>query len=224
MKTSTLIMDCQYGSTGKGLLAGYLASINHPDLLCMAPSPNAGHTLVAEDGTKRIHKMLPLGITGTRPYAIYLGPGSILDLDRLLEEYLALPGHPPRLYIHKNAAVVQPHHVAAEAQGGTAPGSTRSGAGAALIAKVKRAPGTLLAGPLVRDHALSRIKEVCVVDSSAAREVVWSAQSIQVEGCQGYGLSVHHGEYEHWCESVVLWPADYSDACDPGSYQSPSGA
>ena len=41
-----LICDMQYGSTGKGLLAGYLAMNHGPDTLMTAWGPNSGHTYV----------------------------------------------------------------------------------------------------------------------------------------------------------------------------------
>ncbi len=194
VKNCNLIVDCQYGSTGKGLLAGYLGALEAPQVLCMAPSPNAGHTLVEEDGTARVHKMLPLGITSPSLERIYLGPGSVIDMDRLLEEYLALPRQ-VELWVHQNAAVVLQEHRDEEAAGGLAPGSTRSGAGSAFIAKIRRRPGTLLFGEAVRDHPLHGV--VRVVDTRTAQDMLFRTRSIQAEGCQGYSLSVHHGAYPY---------------------------
>jgi len=194
VKNVSLIVDCQYGSTGKGLLAGYLAALECPEVLCMAPSPNAGHTLVEEDGTARVHKMLPLGIHSPNLRKIYLGPGSVIDMDRLLEEYLALPVQ-VELWVHQNAAVVLPEHRAEEGNGGLAPGSTRSGSGSAHIAKIRRRPGTPLFGNAVEGHPLSQV--VLVVDTERSQDMLFQARSIQVEGCQGYSLSVHHGAYPY---------------------------
>ena len=72
-----------------------LSQKNDPEVLCMAPSPNAGHTLVLDDDTTIIHKMLPLGILSKRLRAIYLGPGSLIDPNRLLEEIRAKRGFLP---------------------------------------------------------------------------------------------------------------------------------
>jgi len=209
VKNCNLIIDCQYGSTGKGLLAGYLGALESPQVLCMAPSPNAGHTLVEEDGNVRVHKMLPLGITSPNLERIYLGPGSVIDMDRLLEEYLALPRQ-VELWVHQNAAVVLQEHRDEEAAGGLAPGSTRSGAGSAFIAKIRRRPGTLLFGEAVRGHALHGV--VRVVDTQAAQTMLFHTSSIQVEGCQGYSLSVHHGDYPH-CTSMDVTAAQLVADC-----------
>lgn len=209
MKSCTFIVDCQFGSTGKGLLAGYMGIYEEPHVLCMAPSPNAGHTLVHEDGTKTIHKMLPLGIASPYLKRIYLGPGSVLDMDRLLEEYLALPRR-VELWVHRNAAVVRPHHLAEEGAGGLAPGSTRSGAGSAFIDKVRRRPGTKLFGDAVVGHPLGQL--VHVVDTPEAQGMLFAAERIQVEGCQGYSLSVHHGFYPY-CTSRDVTTAQLAADC-----------
>lgn len=210
MTKCTLIVDCQYGSTGKGLLAGFLGAWDSPYVLCMAPSPNAGHTLVDEDGVARVHKMLPLGITSPMLQKIYLGPGSVLDMDRLLEEYLALPERKPELWIHQNAAVVLREHKEEEAAGGLCPGSTRSGAGSAFIAKVRRHPDTRLFGEAVRDHPLHQI--VRTVGTPTAQQMLFRANKIQVEGCQGYSLSIHHGAYP-WCTSRDVTAAQLIADC-----------
>jgi adenylosuccinate synthase len=91
MQRHNLIIDCQYGSTGKGLYAGYLASKCKPSVIAFAPSPNAGHTLLLGEHSY-IHKMLPTGITSDALETVCLGPGSLIDLDRLQAEiYRQLP-------------------------------------------------------------------------------------------------------------------------------------
>jgi adenylosuccinate synthase len=189
-----VIIDCQFGSTGKGLFAGYLSQKFDPDVLCMAPSPNAGHTLVLDDGTSIVHKMLPLGILSKRLRAIYLGPGSLIDPDRLQEEVQALCTRSTvAVYVARNAGVVLQRHRDAEQHGGTAPGSTRSGAGAALADRVRRSPESVVFGNL--DHPVRELVEV--ISTVEAQALLDCAHEVQVEGCQGYGLSIHHGHYPH---------------------------
>lgn len=192
--TRDLILDCQFGSTGKGLFAGYLAHKHQPDVIAYAPSPNAGHTLIWE-GRTIIHKMLPSGITSSALKAIVLGPGSLLDLDRLADEYAALT-HPVALYVHQNAAVVLPRHRKAEANGGTAPGSTRQGVGAAQIERIKRAPGeSNVIGMIEQDHRAFRF--IRLVSTQEMQRIYMEANRLQIESCQGYSLSVLHGHYPH---------------------------
>jgi adenylosuccinate synthase len=203
MTTFELILDCQYGSTGKGLFAGYLAQRHQPDVLAMAPSPNAGHTLV--DGSLvLIHKMLPLGVQSSALRTILLGPGSIIDISRLIAEIQILRqggiiSSRVDIVLHENAVYVTDEHRSAEADGGTAPGSTRQGTGAAQAARVRRVPdqdNTI--GALQRlqpSHPLFDWVEVA--DTPMFQRIYGAATRVQVEGCQGYSLSVYHGRYPY---------------------------
>lgn len=208
-----LILDCQFGSTGKGLFASYLAAKQNPDVIAYAPSPNAGHTFW-HAGREVVHKMLPSGIGSTRLRAIVLGPGSLLDLDRLAEEYVALD-RPVPLYIHRNAAVVLPRHREAEANGGTAPGSTRQGVGAAQADRILRRPGT---SNLIGDNTDHPIfKTATVVDTACMQQVYNSAERLHIESCQGYSLSVLHGFYPHVTSRDVTTASVLADTGVPFS-------
>lgn len=198
-----LIIDGQFGSTGKGLFAGYLAKKHHPDVLAMAPSPNAGHTLI--DGQLHlIHKMLPLGVTSPKLQSILLGPGSIIDTDRLLAEILHLRvsriiPESAQILVHQNAVFVTHEHRLAEADGGTAPGSTRQGTGAAQAARIRRAPGQdNTIGGLLREQPNHELfKQIRVVCTQTFQDVYSRAEKVQIEGCQGYSLSIYHGTYPY---------------------------
>ena len=62
MKKVDIIVDLQFGSTGKGALAGYLAANSDYDVVVSANMPNAGHTFIDSKGQRMIHKVLPSGI------------------------------------------------------------------------------------------------------------------------------------------------------------------
>ncbi len=205
-----VIQDCQFGSTGKGLFAGFLANAHQPDVLAMAPSPNAGHTLVMPNGKRFIHRMLPLGFQSPKLKHIVLGPGSLIDLNALLDELYALKdfGHLDitfQIDIHKNAAVVLDRHREAEANGGTAPGSTRKGVGAAQANRVLRNPQQInIISAIPQDHAV--FSHVRLIDTAQMQRIYMEADTIQVEGCQGYSLSVYHGDYPHvTCRDVTVY-------------------
>jgi len=200
MTTATIITDSQYGSTGKGALAGWLALREQPDLLACAFSPNAGHTYIDEEGRQLIHKMLPLGITSPDLKYVVHGPGSLLDLDVFVAEVESarsmgyLQG--VEFLVHENAAVVLDRHREAEANGGTAPGSTRKGCGEAHIERVKRNPAKKnLVSQVSRDHRFFEM--VTLVSTASLQQYYARANRIQVEGCQGYSLSVYHGQYPY---------------------------
>lgn len=213
--TRDLILDCQYGSTGKGLFAGALALVREPDTIAYAPSPNAGHTLWW-GGTKFVHKMLPSGITSPSLRQIILGPGSLINLDQLLYELKFLDEHVPSfrgvdLFVHENAAVVYPRHRDEESQGGTAPGSTRQGVGAAQRERIWRKSG----GNIVRyaDHQV--FKQCCVINTQQMQEIYNSSQQLLIESCQGYSLSMYHGDYPHVTSRDVTTASILSDTGVP---------
>lgn len=208
MSSISLIQDCQWGSTGKGLFAHYLGAQHRPDVLAMAPSPNAGHTFIARENIRTIHRMLPCGIGASGLRSIVLGPGSLLDLDVLQAEIESaraaqLLPEQVKIYVHRAAAVVLDSHRLAEADGGTAPGSTRKGTGAAQIDRVRRDPANNnIIGLMDGDHPVFDL--IHLVDTPTLQQIYLEADNIQIEGCQGYSLSVYHGQYPYvTCRDVT---------------------
>ncbi|MEK9630243.1 MAG: adenylosuccinate synthetase [Synechococcus sp.] len=200
--TIDLILDCQFGSTGKGLFASYLAERHAPDVIAYAPSPNAGHTFY-HNGQEVIHKMLPSGVTSPDLRTIVLGPGSLLDLDRLYREITRLGdcGIPcPAILIHENAAIVQDRHREAESKGEGAPGSTRQGTGEAQAERIlRKKDGDPI---LAKDMTLQ--DSVRIIGTAEMQQVYYRAKRLQVESAQGYSLSIYHGDYPHvTCRDVT---------------------
>ena len=201
MNSINLIVDCQWGSTGKGLLAGYLAERHCPDLLACASSPNAGHTYISASGMKLVHRMLPLGITSKSLEQIVFGPGSLIDLDTLHQEIIhaeqiGMLDPNVKILIHKNAAIVLDRHRDAESNGGTAPGSTRKGVGAAQIERIQRsATSDNIALHQISLHPIAN--RVAIASTAGLQRAYHDARHIQVEGCQGYSLSLYHGQYPY---------------------------
>ncbi|MGL5178493.1 MAG: adenylosuccinate synthetase, partial [Aeromonas veronii] len=83
-----LVMDFQYGSTGKGLIAGWLAQRGDYDTVVCAFATNAGHTYVNK--TEGIHLMtqqLPTAAVVSKTVKhILLGPGSLIHAQTLINE------------------------------------------------------------------------------------------------------------------------------------------
>src|SRR6266550_3997743 len=77
-----VIVGGQYGSEGKGQIASFIA--REYDLLVRVGGPNAGHK-VFELPEPYTHHHLPSG-TRTSNAKLLLAPGSVLLLDRLLQE------------------------------------------------------------------------------------------------------------------------------------------
>src|SRR5690606_29852520 len=119
-----------------GLIAGYLAERDAPDVVVTAWSMNAGHTYINEQGRQFIHCMLANGVVSPNLKSILIGPGSQIGLDKLFTEVQQcrdLLGSKIPVYIHEHACIIQDHHIEEEAGPMTKIGSTKKGCGAALI-------------------------------------------------------------------------------------------
>lgn len=193
-----LIIDLQFGSTGKGLLAGYMAEKNNPDTVVTAWSANAGHTYINANGRVFVHTMLANGVVSSNLKRVLLGPGSVLDLDNLLEEILQckdlLKG--ADILIHQNAAVISQRHRDEEAGPMTKIGSTKKGCGAAAIHRIRRNPDDNNTAAFMA-HSHPVLKYAKVVSPAEYSEALNEATIIQVEGAQGFSLSMYHGFYPY---------------------------
>ena len=83
-RTVDVLVDLQFGSTGKGLLAGYIGAKNGYEMVVSANAPNAGHSAYAPDTDQLfVHKVLPSAIFGEKLQVIGVGPGAVFSIDRL---------------------------------------------------------------------------------------------------------------------------------------------
>lgn len=194
-----MVMDFQYGSTGKGLIAGYMAKRQDYDTVVCSFATNAGHTYI--DKERDMHVMtqqLPTGAVASPTVKnILIGPGAMIHEATLLHEIDMyskwLLGK--RIMIHPQAAVVEDYHAKQEIDWGmTKMGSTAKGCGAALIERIKRsvtdpniAANRFMSGRLGRH----------VVSEQEYRNVIDKAESVLVEGAQGFSLSIYHGQYPY---------------------------
>lgn len=135
-----ILIDGQFGSTGKGLVASYLGATEHIDISVSNASANAGHTFYLE-GSKYITKMLPVtGILKSRNQ-IYFCPGAIIDPKILMREIKEFDIDPTRIVIHPRCAVITDKDRDGEREvhsSATKIASTQSGVGAALARKIQR--------------------------------------------------------------------------------------
>lgn len=190
------ILDLQYGSTGKGLLAGYLARTRKPDAVVCAFGPNAGHTFIDGAGRKFVHIMMPMGVLSPDIRRVFIGPGAMINPTILLSELRDIEAYGYRfdLLIHENATVVQDRHRDAEAAYGGAIGSTQKGTGAALAEKVAR---NVTAKIVAKDVLKGTPLEGFVVASAEYNDLMDRVELLQIEGAQGFSLSYHHGFYPY---------------------------
>jgi adenylosuccinate synthase len=197
-----MIMDFQYGSTGKGLIAGYLAKRETYDTAVCAFSANAGHTYI--DKSRGLHVMtqqLPTAITSPTVRNILIGPGAAICPDTLMAELCRYDQfiQGKRILIHPHAAVIDPgKHQAEEYDMGMAKiGSTTKGVGAAYIERIKRQPNANTAhNRWVRD-TYSHVLRDFVTTIEEYNNVLQGSENVIVEGAQGFSLSMYHGQYPY---------------------------
>lgn len=111
-----ILVDMQYGSTGKGLVAESLGRLNHYDYLISVNTAQAGHTAAchcdecALTPTYFVLRHLPAACIGNPDAKIIIGPGAVINPHVLREEIEALEQHGirvrDRLWISGLATVI----------------------------------------------------------------------------------------------------------------------
>lgn len=199
MHTADMVIDLQFGSTGKGLLAGWLAKRKSYDTVVCSFATNAGHTYI--DQQRKLHVMtqqLPTGITSRTVKNVLLGPGSLIHLPTLFAEMDRykefLRGK--QIIVHPQAAIVHEGHMQAEQLGGMSRiGSTTKGVGAAMIQRILRNPDDMnVAGRF--GHGVLNDRGI-IVSAGEFRHVLDHSEAILIEGAQGFSLSMYHGFYPY---------------------------
>lgn len=198
----TCIIDGQYGSCGKGLVCGYLA--NEYDVAVRVGAPNAGHTLQVG---KKIWKMRQIPVAGlvNPDIVLCIGAAGLIKWDVLEAETKLIQNCWNRLYIDRNAGIIEEKHVKQEEEErmNANIGSTCEGVGAALRDKIKR-DGTFLTAKDVP-------KLPNIINVSTYLNNLTDGTKVMIEGTQGYALSLNHGPYPYCTGRDVLASSLLSD-------------
>jgi len=186
-----VLIGGEYGSEGKGHIASFLAP--EYDYLLRVGGPNAGHS-VYEEPEVYIHHQLPSGTRKCEANLI-IGPGAVLSVPKLLKEISECRVSVNRLFIDPCAMLIEQADIDFEERTLREEiGSTAQGVGSATSRKILRTA----ANPKVRlakdeKDLKPYLKETLrVLDDAFAL-----GQKVFVEGTQGTGLSIHHGEYPY---------------------------
>lgn len=205
-----VVVDLQFGSTGKGLLCDYLAASGQYDTVVNANLPNAGHTTVTPEGREWMNKAMPNGIMVSK--RIMMGPGSAFNPHRLVEELANVADliEGKKFMIHEAAMVVTPEMKEREAQTLSRISSTMQGSGEAVVAKIRREEGVI-----VRDN-MALMEELglaqYVVSHQTWLQELMDSKRILVEGAQGYSLGHNSGFYPY-CTSRDCTATRYLADC-----------
>lgn len=195
MNNITAIVDLQFGSTGKGLLAGLLSKKNDYDVVVSANMPNAGHTFVDEEGRKWVHKVLPSGVYSKGLRYVAIGPGAVFDPEQFKKEvgYLVEQGIQAEVIIHPHAIILTDDDRKEEAGNLSKIASTMQGSMAAMVRKLRRNPEQMVTAAMVADDFTSRH----VVSVDRWNRIMLASKNLLVEGSQGYSLGLNAGFYPY---------------------------
>jgi len=216
-----LVIDGQWGSTGKGNIATFLAWKYGVKCASTTNLPNAGHTAICNVNGKEykfISKVIPAScILNKLGYDMrcYIGAGAGFTVERLMQElrecdYISdeLPTS-KKVHIHPRAMIVTEDHAKMERTDTKHIASTMQGSGAVQAEKLMRGAEVKLARDML---------DWGVVTNQDAQGDVYPLFSEQVilmmkneytwlhEGSQGFSLGVNHGSHYPQCTSRECTP------------------
>jgi adenylosuccinate synthase len=178
-----------YGSEGKGHIASFLAS--DYDVLVRVGGPNAGHKVYLNSGQEYTHHHLPSGTRFNLNARILIGPGAVVDPDKLRTEIDDCGLTPDRLVIDPHVMLITAQDRDREREIVAQIGSTGQGVGAATVRRIERYPVPALA----RDHEY--LSKFVGATSEMLEDAYRRNRRVFLEGTQGTGLSLYHGSYPH---------------------------
>lgn len=211
MRKLDVLVDLQFGSTGKGLLAGYIGVENDYHAVISVNMPNAGHTAYSPDTDQCfVHKVLPSAIFSPYLKVIGIGPGAVFDVARMAEEWKAVCEYRNdlTLVIHEAAGILKPEHKQMEQRSLSRISSTMQGSAEALVDKIRRVDGATVKSHanLIRQATVANSKPAMIVNQREWLNIMSNSARILVEGSQGYSLGISAGFYP-FCTSRDCTPA-----------------
>ena len=187
-----VIVDLQFGDTGKGKVAHALAKTDDYDMvLRYNGGANAGHT-VYHNGQKVVTHQVPIGVLYGKKSVI--GPGCVVNLDKLEQEiaYLNAVGFPTEglVFVDKRAHIVLEQHLAEDGADEKI-GTTRQGIGPAYRDKYGRK------GVRMEDVELGPNTPYEAIDIYDLFHKDYHRYRVLCEGAQGFHLDVDWGDYPY---------------------------
>lgn len=185
-----VVIDGQWGSTGKGKLCAWLALNSDLQIAICDFQSNAGHTIVYH-GEKHVVHQVPASFVNL-DCTLAIGPAASITVDLLLDEIERLNSFKvaDRLIIHPNACIILPEHVQREQGSVKRYASTMKGCGAALADKVMRK------AVLAKD--VPSMQPYLGDTTNLVHNFMRSRCTVLAESAQGFDLSLNFGhEYPY---------------------------
>jgi adenylosuccinate synthase len=195
----SVVVGGQYGSEGKGAIAGHLTKPQSRPVYCVrVGGPNAGHTVLGNGPEGPRHpwrlRTIPVAAVTNPDATLVIAAGSEIDPDvltyeaELLEDY----GHNiwERLYIDYQATVLEKKHIETETTLDihTKIGSTGKGIGAARADRIMRTAQ-------IWGEATELHRQFPIYTDDFLQGALEEGAHVVIEGTQGYGLGLHAGHY-----------------------------
>ena len=185
-----VLVGGQWGSEGKGHVASYLAP--EYDVLMRVGGPNAGHKVFRKSNPITYYQ-LPSGSAECEAQLV-IGPGAVLNVDTLAKEIKRAQLDTNRLHIDPQAMIIEQRDIQFEKAGLRGIGSTKQGVGSATARKVLRNA----ADPTVRlAKEVPDLNPYLEKASGFLDRTFRNGGKVFLEGTQGTGLSLHHGDYPY---------------------------
>jgi adenylosuccinate synthase len=186
----SVVVGGQFGSEGKGKIALELARLRGAVAAIRIGGSNSGHTAIDANGKAHVFRHLPTAVLLPDVTSV-IGAGSYVDPEVLLDEIARIDLPPSRILIDPWAVLIEPRHCEQERQSGLREriGSTLSGTGAAVAARVQRLTDLRFA----KDEP--RLGPFVAPVKPWLRSQLGQGERIIIEGTQGFGLSLLHSEY-----------------------------
>jgi len=197
-----IVVGLQYGDEGKGKIVNHLASQKKYDL-CIRYNggANAGHT-VYKNNIKIVTHQIPTGIIHGIPSVI--ADNCYVNLDKLKKEINELKearvNLNEKLFISNKCHLITDKHTELEINENKI-GTTKSGIGPCAIDKYGR-KGIKLTKQILIDNNLEFINIINLYDILS----VFGGKklNILIEGAQGFGLDINHGDYPYVTSSHCI--------------------
>jgi adenylosuccinate synthase len=185
-----VLVGGQFGSEGKGQIVNYLA--REYDVIVRVGGPNAGHTVTEADDAPYVYHLIPSGARTHHAHYV-LSPGMVIDVEKLLKEIAECKLDLKDLSIDPNVMTISEEDPPSEEELFRRIGSTRQGVGAATARRITdRGKDSVVTAGKVKEleHYIRPTYEVMF-------EALSQNKHILIEGTQGTGLSLYHGEYPY---------------------------
>ncbi|MDP3696819.1 MAG: adenylosuccinate synthetase [Candidatus Taylorbacteria bacterium] len=184
-----IIVDLQYGDSGKGKVAYFLCQKNkYTHVIRYNGGGNAGHT-VFHKGKKFVTHQIPVGVFfGVRSI---IGSGCALDPETFFEELHGLEKGGIKtkglVFIARNTHIVTPAHKEEDGKE-TRIGTTKRGIGPTYRDKYGRTGMRAENIPVLRPYLIDLHEEFHKKNKNAV---------VLAEGAQGFGLDIDWGDYPY---------------------------